>query len=97
MFRMDGINRDSIVVDGSWGESSGVDPRVAAIPRIGTPEPTSRRSAAGQSFFGGEKEPLLQMIVNVGTFYSLTVPVERRAEVDALVAELEKARDRASS
>jgi hypothetical protein len=44
--------------------------------------------------FGGEKEPLLQVIVNVGTFYSLTVPVERRAEVDALVAELEKARDR---
>jgi hypothetical protein len=37
------------------------------------------------------------VIVNVGTFYSLTVPVERRAEVDALIAELEKARDRASS
>jgi hypothetical protein len=33
------------------------------------------------------------MIVKVGTFYSLTLPVERRAEVDALVAELEKARD----
>jgi hypothetical protein len=37
------------------------------------------------------------VIVNVGTLYSLTVPVERRAEVDALIAELEKARDRASS
>jgi hypothetical protein len=37
------------------------------------------------------------VIVNVGTFHSLTVPVERRAEVDALIAELEKARDRASS
>ena len=37
------------------------------------------------------------VIVNVGTFYSLNVPAERRAEVDALVAELEQARERASS
>lgn len=50
---------------------------------------TSRRT----KLFGGEKEQLLQVIVNVGTFYSLTVPAERRTEVDALVAELEKARD----
>ncbi|MDX1883842.1 hypothetical protein [Mycolicibacterium sp. 120270] len=47
--------------------------------------------------FGSEKEQLLQVIVNVGTFYSLNVPTERRAEVDGLVAELEKARERASS
>ncbi|MGZ5396761.1 MAG: hypothetical protein ACXWZI_09980 [Mycobacterium sp.] len=40
---------------------------------------------------------LLQVIVNVGTFYSLTVPAENRAEVDALIAELEKARDSATS
>ena len=40
---------------------------------------------------------MLQVIVNVGTFYSLNVPAERRSEVDTLVAELEKARDRASS
>ena len=47
--------------------------------------------------FGGDKEQLLQVIVNVGTFYSLTVPAERRGEVDACIAELEQARDRASS
>jgi hypothetical protein len=40
---------------------------------------------------------LLQVIVNVGTFYSLMVPAERRADVDALITELEQARDRASS
>jgi hypothetical protein len=50
-----------------------------------------------KKIFGGEKEELLQVIVNVGTFYSLTVPAERRAEVDALIAELEKARDSATS
>jgi hypothetical protein len=40
---------------------------------------------------------LLQVIVSVGTFYSLNVPAERRAEVDAVIAELEQARERASS
>jgi hypothetical protein len=51
----------------------------------------------GKKLFGGEKEELLQVIVNVGTFYMLTVQAEQRAEVDALIAELEQARDRASS
>jgi hypothetical protein len=49
MFRIDGINGESIVVDGNWVEKL------------------------------------------------LTVPAERRAEVDALIAELDKARERASS
>jgi hypothetical protein len=47
--------------------------------------------------FGGEKEWLLQVIVNVGIYYTLTVTAARRSEVDALIAELVKARDRASS
>jgi len=40
-----------------------------------------------------EKEELLHVIVNVGVFMSLMVAAEQRAEVDALIAELEKARD----
>lgn len=40
---------------------------------------------------------VLQVIVNVGTLYSLTVPADDRAEVDALIAELENARDSATS
>lgn len=97
MFRIDGMNGESIVVDGSWveklrsGSSRGRNP---ADQYAGTDiEETSRRT----KLFGGEKEQVLQVIVNVGTYYSLTVPAERRSEVDALVAELEKARDRASS
>jgi hypothetical protein len=50
-----------------------------------------------KKIFGGEREELLQVIVNVGTFYSPTVPAERRADVDALIAALEKARDSATS
>ena len=97
MFRIDGMNGESIVVDGSWveklrsGSSRGRNP---ADQYAGTEiKEISRR----KKLFGGEKEELLQVLVNVGTYYSLTVPVERRAEVDALLAELEKARDRASS
>lgn len=97
MFRIDDIDGESIVVDGNWVEklrtktSRGRDP---ADRHSGTQiKEFSRR----KKLFGGEKEQLLQVIVNVGTFYSLNVPAERRAEVDALVAELAKARARAAS
>lgn len=97
MFRIDGIGGESIVVDGNWveklrsGTSRGRNP---ADQYSGT-EVTeiSRR----KKLFGSEREELLQVIVSVGTFYSLTVPAERRADVDALIAELESARDRARS
>jgi hypothetical protein len=97
VFRIDGIDGESIVVDGNWveklrsGSSRGRNP---ADQYAGTEiKEISRR----KKLFGGEKEEMLQVLVNVGTYYSLTVPAERRADVDALVAELEKARDRASS
>jgi hypothetical protein len=97
VFRINGIDGESIVVDGNWveklrgGTSRGRNP---ADQYSGVQiKEFSRR----KKLFGGEKEHLLQVIVNVGTFYSLNVPVEQRAEVDALVAELEKARDSASS
>ena len=97
MFRIDGINGESIVVDGNWveklrsGSSRGRNP---ADQYSGTQiKEISRR----KKLFGGDKEELLQVLVNVGTFYTLTVPVEQRGEVDALIAELEKARDSASS
>jgi hypothetical protein len=97
VFRIDGLDSESIVVDGNWveklrsGSSRGRNP---ADQYAGTQiKEVSRRT----KLFGGEKEQFLQILVNVGTFYSLTVPVERRAEVDALIAELEQARDRAAS
>jgi hypothetical protein len=97
VFRIDGVNGESIVVDGNWveklrsGSSRGRNP---ADQYSGTQiKEISRR----KKLFGGEKEDLLQVIVNVGTYYMLTVPAEQRAEVDALIAELEQARDRASS
>ena len=97
MFRIDGLDGESIVVDGNWveklrsGSSRGRNP---ADQYAGTEiKEISRRT----KLFGGEKQQFFQILVNVGTFYSLTVPVERRAEIDSLISELEKARDRASS
>jgi hypothetical protein len=97
VFRIDGINGEAIVVDGNWveklrsGSSRGRNP---ADQYGGTEvKEISRR----KKLFGGEKEQLLQLTVNVGTYYSLMVPAERRDQVDRLIAELEKARDAASS
>jgi hypothetical protein len=97
VFRINGIDGESIVVDGNSveklrsGSSRGRNP---ADQYSGTQiKEISRR----KKLFGGEKEELLQVLVNVGTFYTLTVPVEKCGEVDALIAELEKARDSASA
>ncbi|MEW5811656.1 MAG: hypothetical protein AB1925_19650 [Actinomycetota bacterium] len=96
MFRFDGIDGDSIVVDGNWveklraGTSRGRNP---ATQYTGTDvKEFSRR----KKLFGSEREELLQVIVSVGTFFSLNVPAERRAEVDALISALETARANAS-
>jgi hypothetical protein len=97
MFRIDGINGESIVVDGNWVEKLRTNSSRGRNPADKYAGTDIKQITRRKKLFGGEKEELLQVIVNVGTFYSLTVPAERRAEVDALIAELEKARDSARS
>ncbi|SRR5690348_1766114 len=97
MFRIDGINGESIVVDGNWVEKLRTNTSRGRNPADKYAGTDIKEITRRKKIFGGEKEELLQLIVNVGTFYSLTVPAERRSEVDALIAALEKARDSASS
>jgi hypothetical protein len=97
MFRIDGINGESIVVDGNWVEKLRTNTSRGRNPADMYSGTDIKEITRRKKLFGGEKEVLLQVIVNVGTFYSLTVPAENRAEVDALIAELEKARDSATS
>jgi len=97
MFRIDGINGESIVVDGNWVEKLRTNTSRGRNPADKYAGTDIKEITRRKKIFGGEKEELLQIIVNVGTFYSLTVPSERRAEVDALIAALEKARDSATS
>jgi hypothetical protein len=97
VFRIDGINGESIVVDGNWVEKLRTNTSRGRNPADRYAGTDIKEITRRKKIFGGEKEELLQVIVNVGTFYSLTVPAERRAEVDALIAALEKARDSANS
>ncbi len=97
MFRIDGIDGESIVVDGNWVEKLRSNTSRGRNPADRYSGTEVKEFSRRKKLFGGEKEQLLQVIVNVGTFYSLNVPAERRSEVDALVAALEKARDSALS
>ena len=97
VFRIDGIDGESIVVDGNWVEKLRTNTSRGRNPADKYAGTQIKEFSRRKKLFGGEKEQLLQVIVNVGTFYSLNVPAERRAEVDALIAELEKARDSATS
>ena len=93
MFRIKDINGDSIVVDNGWVEKLRLNDsrgRAPAQDYVGTDvKETSRR----KRIVFGEKEELLHVIVNVGTWMSLMVKAEQRPEVDQLIAELERARD----
>lgn len=72
--------------------------------QLGGPQPRHRYSGTDvkelsrrKKLFGGEREHLLQLTIGIGSFYSLIVPAEKRPEVDALLAELDAARERATS
>jgi len=97
MSRIDGIDGESIVLDGNWVEKLRTNTSRGRNPADRYSGTQVKEFSRRKKLFGGEKEQLLQVIINVGTFYSLNVPAERRAEVDALIAELEKARQSATS
>ena len=69
VFRIDGIDGESIVVDGNWVEKLRTNTSRGATRRIDMPGRRSRSSAT-QEVVRRQKEQLLQVIVNVGTFYS---------------------------
>lgn len=97
MFRIDGINGESIVVDGNWVEKLRAGSMRGRNPASQYTETKINEMSRRKKIFGGEKEELLQVIVGVGTYFSVTVPAAKRAEVDALIAELEQARARATA
>lgn len=85
------------MVDGNWVSKlrAGTEQRRNPADQYGGTDikEISRR----KKLFGGEKEQLLQVTVNVGTFLTLLVSAEARDKVDQLVAELQRARDAAAS
>lgn len=97
MFRIDGINGESIVIDGVWVEKLRANNSIGRNPADKYAGTEVKEFSRRKRLFGGDREELLQLTISVGTFYSLMVPAEKRAEVDALITELEAARERATS
>lgn len=97
MFRIDGINGESIVIDGVWVEKLRANNSIGRNPADKYAGTEVKEFSRRKKLFGGDREELLQLTISVGTFYSLMVPADRRAEVDALLAELKAARQRATS
>jgi hypothetical protein len=94
VFQLKDINGQAIVVDGTWIDkldwAGNSKAHIPASRYAGTEvKETSRR----KKLLFGEKEELLQVIVNAGTFLSLMVRAEQREDVDRLVAALERAHD----
>lgn len=97
MFRIDGINGESIVIDGVWVEKLRANNSIGRNPADKYAGTDVKEFSRRKKLFGGDREELLRLTISVGTFYSLMVPAEKRAEVDALLAELDAARERATS
>lgn len=97
MFRIDGINGESIVIDGVWVEKLRTNNSIGRNPADKYTGTDVTEISRRKKLFGGEREHLLQLTINVGTFYSLIVPAEKRADVDALLRELDAARVRATT
>ncbi len=97
MFRIDGINGESIVIDGVWVEKLRANTSTGRKPADRYAGTDVKEFSRRKRLFGGGRVDLLQLTVNVGAFVSLVVPAEKRAEVDALLAELDAARRRATA
>jgi hypothetical protein len=92
MIKVNGIANDALVVDGGWIEKHrGAEVRgKVALSDVQSWKINSLTRRKKIVF--GEKETLLQLLVRTnGPMLSLTVPEERRGEVDELTAALQEA------
>jgi hypothetical protein len=72
------VSTISIVVVGNWVEKLRTNTSRGRNPADKYSGTDIKEITRRKNLFGGEKEVLLQVIVNVGTFYSLTVPAKNR-------------------
>ena len=85
------------MIDGVWVEKLRANNSIGRNPADKYSGTDIKELTRRKKLFGGEKEHLLQLTIGVGSFYSLIVPAEKRAEVDALLRELDAARGRATA
>jgi hypothetical protein len=96
VLRVTDINGDSIVVDDGWVEKLRGKASRGRVPVSDYVDTDVKETSRRKKVLFGEKEELLHVIVNCGVYLSLMVRAEQRPEVDALIAELERARGAAS-
>jgi hypothetical protein len=92
MFRIKDIRGESIVVADGFVEKYRLNDMRGRAPALDYVETQVKETSRRKKILFGEKEELLHVIVNVGVFMSLMVGADQRGEVDALIAELERAR-----
>ena len=94
MLKVDGINNESLILDGEWVEKQrGGAPR-ARIPASSFKSVELKEFDRRKKLFGGEREQLVQAVLTFEQppFLSLTVTADKRAQLDELLAKLDAAR-----
>lgn len=91
MLSLEGINGESIVLDGDWIEKLRLGNSRARNPVGSYRETNTNEFTRRTKLLFGEKEHLIQVVVSCQNHMSVIVPAEKRDEVDRFVAELEKA------
>ena len=92
MIELEGINNESLVLDGEWIDKLRLGNSRARNPVSSYRETTVNEFTRRKRILFGEKEELLQVIVSCQNHMAVTVPVEKRAEVDRFVEALERAK-----
>jgi hypothetical protein len=87
-----GINNETLVLDGAWLEKLRGNDAVARVPAADYRGLEVKDVNRRKKLFGGEREELLQLTIDVGTFIGFTAPGEKGDQVDELHAELERTR-----
>jgi hypothetical protein len=89
---LEGIDGESIVLDGNWIEKLRIGNSRARNPISSYRETQINDFTRRKKLFFGEKEELIQITVACDNFMSLIVPAERRADVERFIAALGEAK-----
>jgi hypothetical protein len=92
MLTLEGLNGESIVLDGEWIEKLRLGNSRARNPISSYSGTQTNEFSRRKKILFGEKEHLLQVVVSAQNHMALTLPADRKADVDAFVSELEKAK-----
>ena len=94
MIKVDGLNNESLVLDGEWLEKLRAGEPKAKLPASSFKQADVQEIDRRKKLFGGEKEHLIQVTLTFEQppFIGFTVPEEKREQLQALLAGLEAAR-----